>query len=338
MTAAEQTLTQSPTRQPGSQIVSGLLQRKCDCGQHTVAGGECDACGKQRLQRREANHAGSPEVPPMVNEVLSSPGHPIDAATRAFMEPRLGHDFAQVRIHTDARAAESAAALRARAYTVGSSVVFAGGQYAPGTATGKALLAHELVHVVQQSAAAPAGLFAASAVDSAEEHEAATVASQALGGRADLPQVQSRTPIQLARQPDDPTAPAGPASPTQVELIRVSCESNTIEFETNAGVYVYGLVDCDIEDADYMAEVTVDGNNVNFSGPPNGGTARFPYRISPGQPNPSTFFPNQTTVHIVTGTLSPTPGPVPGPPSPGPGAKVKVCSRDLQISPVGKHS
>ena len=70
-------------------------------------------------------------------------------------EPRFGYDFSQVRIHTDARAAESARAVNARAYTVGREVVFGAGQYSPGTAAGQRLLAHELTHIVQQRASAP---------------------------------------------------------------------------------------------------------------------------------------------------------------------------------------
>ena len=66
------------------------------------------------------------------------------------MEPRFGHDFSQVRVHTDARAAESARAVNALAYTVGRDVVFGTGQYMPGTMEGKRLMAHELTHVVQQ--------------------------------------------------------------------------------------------------------------------------------------------------------------------------------------------
>jgi hypothetical protein len=66
------------------------------------------------------------------------------------MELRFGFDFSQVRVHTDAQAAESARAVNALAYTVGSDIVFGAGQYAPGTAAGKRLLAHELTHVVQQ--------------------------------------------------------------------------------------------------------------------------------------------------------------------------------------------
>ncbi|MGB9632210.1 MAG: DUF4157 domain-containing protein [Chloroflexaceae bacterium] len=89
-------------------------------------------------------------MPPIVHEVLRSPGQPLDAETRAFMEPRFGHDFSRVRVHTDARAAESARAVNALAYTVGRDVVFGAGQYAPGASAGRRLLAHELAHVVQQ--------------------------------------------------------------------------------------------------------------------------------------------------------------------------------------------
>ena len=67
------------------------------------------------------------------------------------MEPRFGHNFAKVRIHTDGRAAESAKALRARAYVVGNHMVFGEDQHKPGTLSGRRLLAHELTHVVQQN-------------------------------------------------------------------------------------------------------------------------------------------------------------------------------------------
>jgi hypothetical protein len=68
------------------------------------------------------------------------------------MEPRFGHDFSQVRVHTDSKAAESARDLTANAYTVGRNIVFGTGQFLPGTQMGWQLLAHELTHVVQQSA------------------------------------------------------------------------------------------------------------------------------------------------------------------------------------------
>ncbi len=116
-------------------------------------GGEEDVFQTRSVvQRRVGGDVGTQaEVPPVVHDVLRSPGRPLDPATRAFFEPRFGHDFSAVRIHTDARAAESARAVNALAYTVGRDVVFGAGQYAPGTGEGQRLLAHELTHVVQQS-------------------------------------------------------------------------------------------------------------------------------------------------------------------------------------------
>ncbi|KAF5436621.1 Peptidoglycan-binding (PGRP) domain of peptidoglycan hydrolases-containing protein [Candidatus Methanophagaceae archaeon] len=82
---------------------------------------------------------------------LRGSGLPLPEPVRAFFEPRFGYDFSQVRIHTDAQAAELARALNARAFTVGQDVVFGAGQYALGTTEGMRLLAHELTHVVQQT-------------------------------------------------------------------------------------------------------------------------------------------------------------------------------------------
>lgn len=92
-------------------------------------------------------------VPPLVSEVLRSPGQPLDPATRRFMENRFGRDLSQVRVHTDSKATESARAVNALAYTAGRDVVFGEGQYTPGTFEGRRLLAHELAHVVQQTTA-----------------------------------------------------------------------------------------------------------------------------------------------------------------------------------------
>jgi len=97
----------------------------------------------------------SPEVPPIVHEVLRSPGQPLDPSARAYMEPRFGHDFARVRVHQDEKAGASASALGALAYTAGRLVVFARGSYAPRDASGTRLLAHELAHVIQQRGAVP---------------------------------------------------------------------------------------------------------------------------------------------------------------------------------------
>ncbi|MBD1836286.1 DUF4157 domain-containing protein [Cyanobacteria bacterium FACHB-472] len=92
----------------------------------------------------------SAEVPSIVHEVIRSPGQPLDLTTRAFMESRFNHDFGGVRVHTNAKAVESALAVSAKAYTVKNNVVFGEGNYAPTTQEGKQRLAHELTHVVQQ--------------------------------------------------------------------------------------------------------------------------------------------------------------------------------------------
>jgi hypothetical protein len=132
---------------------SGLLQRKCACGEPGQVGGECAECRKKKegtLQRASTLFAPPSEVPPIVHEVLRSPGQPLDVATRAGMESRFRHDFSQVRVHADGRSAHSAAAIGAHAYTLGQQVVFASGQYRPDTIPGTRLLAHELVHTIQQ--------------------------------------------------------------------------------------------------------------------------------------------------------------------------------------------
>ncbi len=185
--------------------LGSVLQRVCACGKHTTdQHGECTECRQKRLglQRRAVGN-GPGVAPPIVHEVLRSPGRPLDDQTRGFMESRFGHDFSgvpvtaprlataglavgpaddpfereaerqsqrvmsasatgnaslvgpdfsHVRVHTDSRAAESARAVNALAYTVGDHVVFGAGHYAPGTSAGRSLLAHELTHVTQQSA------------------------------------------------------------------------------------------------------------------------------------------------------------------------------------------
>lgn len=81
----------------------------------------------------------------------SSTGQPLEPATRESLEPRFGRDFGRVRVHTDVQAAEAAQSVGARAFTVGSNIVFGGAEYSPGTKAGQRLLAHELVHVAQQA-------------------------------------------------------------------------------------------------------------------------------------------------------------------------------------------
>jgi hypothetical protein len=112
---------------------------------------------KQGLSRQSAtNQPGTALVtPPIVHEVLNSPGQPLDAQTREFFEPRFGHDFSRVRVHADAKSDESARALNANAYTLGGHIAFAEGRYQPGTQSGRQLIAHELAHIFWQSPVHP---------------------------------------------------------------------------------------------------------------------------------------------------------------------------------------
>jgi hypothetical protein len=110
------------------------------------------ALSRQQLQMKSTGQDElSAAAPPIVHDVLHSSGQPLDAQTRGFMESRFGYDFSDVKLHTDARAAKSAQALNANAYTVGQHIALGEGQYSPQTPAGKQLLAHELTHVVHQS-------------------------------------------------------------------------------------------------------------------------------------------------------------------------------------------
>ena len=114
---------------------------------------KCAACEEEeeRLQKKEVGpQAAAGDAPASVHDTMRSPGQPLDLESRAFFEPRFGNDFSQVRIHAGTRAAESACSVHARAYTVGQHVVFGRDQYAPRTANGRHLLAHELTHTLQQ--------------------------------------------------------------------------------------------------------------------------------------------------------------------------------------------
>ena len=104
-----------------------------------------------RIQRDSGNPAEiMPDIETKINS-LKGGGQPLPDSILSFFKPRFGYNFANVRIHTDFRAIESAKAVNALAYTVGQRhIVFGAGQYKPDTAAGKKLIAHELTHVVQQ--------------------------------------------------------------------------------------------------------------------------------------------------------------------------------------------
>src|SRR5262249_8995374 len=127
--------------------------------------GECERCAGAMQRKETAASLGPPApavAPPSVEQALNSPGAPLPERTRAEMESRLGGDFGGGVVHDNAPAHRAASDGPAPAYTVGRHVVFGQGQFRTGTTEGRRLLAHELVHVMQQSGhesvAAPARL------------------------------------------------------------------------------------------------------------------------------------------------------------------------------------
>lgn len=159
-----------------------------------------------------ANASPAVAVPPIAQAVLRSSGSALDPALRSLMETRFRHDFSRVRIHNDARADASARALDAQAYAAGRDIVFAAGRYAPWTAAGMRLLAHELAHVVQQGDVNTGshGLFIGATHDAAERAADAAAAQVSEGGVA---APLAAAPARLRRQPNTPTAARGTGAP-----------------------------------------------------------------------------------------------------------------------------
>ena len=120
--------------------VGSTIQRKC---------AKCEKEEKS-IQRKETGGLGG--VPAATASYVSglSGGQPLNAGERSFFEPRIGQDLSRVQLHTDSRAAESAHGINALAYTHGNHIVFGAGQYQSESESSRRLMAHELVHTVQQ--------------------------------------------------------------------------------------------------------------------------------------------------------------------------------------------
>jgi hypothetical protein len=176
------------------------------------------------VERTQGNKPGAVETATAdlfdsVHQLLGSPGQRLDDGAKGYFEARFRYDFSQVRVHNDKKAAASAEALSARAYTAGNHVVFGTGQYAPETSEGRRLLAHELTHVVQQglgNASPPQSLPYAASVGEADAIAGSTskdetinaggvrsrVTMPAGGGRATAPPTMT-----IMRQPATSVAP-----------------------------------------------------------------------------------------------------------------------------------
>lgn len=194
----------------------GVLQLRCACGNH-ASGGQCATCAeKSSALRRSPGERVGEDVSPSVYDALRSPGQPLDRAVQTFMAQRFDHDFSDVRVHTDPAAAESARHVNALAYTVGSHLVFAPGQYAPSTPAGRHLLAHELAHTIQQTGGTPAPQSRLRVVSSSDPAEgAADAAADAVMGGAPVPDLAS-APAGVSRE--EGAAPAPRLGPRRISL------------------------------------------------------------------------------------------------------------------------
>jgi peptidoglycan/xylan/chitin deacetylase (PgdA/CDA1 family) len=189
-----------------SKAPARVLQR---CGSHPCPsggcqtenediGGEVTALGTaaRPAVARSSPHSGSSSghsergdgqgaavAPSLVETVLRTAGQPLDAVSRRTMESRFGHDFGNVELHTGAQAAQSAGAVGASAYTVGNHIVVGEG-FVAGSAQGQRLLAHELVHVIQQEGAVPSVQGATPMLDATDplENEAQVMADRVTAG------------------------------------------------------------------------------------------------------------------------------------------------------------
>jgi uncharacterized protein DUF4157 len=180
------------------------IQRMCpECENELHRQPRAEEDEAQALQAKEVPDR-TPEVTPDVQaqvNTIRGGGQPLPESVRAFFEPRFGYDFSQMRIHTDALAAESARAVSARAYTVGQDVVFGIGQYAPNSVEGRRLLAHELTHVVQQRSVSnySGDLSVSEPGDRAEREADVVTEAEGKGQNDQLGITSSRGPV-LARQ------------------------------------------------------------------------------------------------------------------------------------------
>lgn len=150
------TVTRMSSPRQNVQTQAAVVQRACkSCHSGPLEENEPlqrqaeDEDSDQMLQGADGQLQASEGAQTQINN-LKGGGQPLSPSLRAYFEPRFGQDFSSVRLHTDANGASAARSVNAKAFTLGSDVAFAAGQYSPETNSGKRLLAHELTHVVQQ--------------------------------------------------------------------------------------------------------------------------------------------------------------------------------------------
>jgi hypothetical protein len=235
-----------PSPSPGQEP---LLRRKFACGGGVGSSDDGGEYRPKQLQRKRAASSWPRShhslAPPIVHEVLHTPGRPLDSGVRAFMEPRFDYDFSRVRVHAGPLAAESAEAVGAQAYTVGQDVVFNDGKYTPSTTEGKKLLAHELSHVVQQAGASSGRELKIGSENDASEREAEKTADHVVNrGANDSPlRAMAPAPVRLARQNQDPAdagVPADGGNSSSTELTDDDAAKCTPLYLQKLCIYIVG--------------------------------------------------------------------------------------------------
>lgn len=139
---AEQVMRMPANENGFFRAAPNFILRKC---------AHCEEEQKDVHMKSGSNVSNGATASPTVHDVINSPGQSLDDGTRNLMESRFGYDFGKVQIHNDSLAHQSSAEINALAYTHGNHITFGVGQYQPHTNAGKQLLAHELVHVIQQN-------------------------------------------------------------------------------------------------------------------------------------------------------------------------------------------
>lgn len=244
----------SVTTQPGT------IQRKCaECEKEDAqVQRKCDHCEEEdkQVQRKASAPAAAAAAPGTVAQTLAAGGTPLDKGTRSFMESRFGYDFGKVKIHNHPLAHQSAKDIHALAYTSGNNIAFADGRFAPQTAAGKKLLAHELTHVVQQSGQRPA----VQAVNTTAVNTH-TYSNKPAGMPAIYPQgkVQANTNVTdeqegIVSTTQDAGTPPGPPAPSPVTT--PFCHIENAAFESIPS----GLVPATVTGGKLGAAFTMTGN------------------------------------------------------------------------------
>ncbi len=173
---------------------------------------------EEEEEELQAKPAGTrlPQVSPDLEarvEAQRGSGQPLGESARASMEPRLGVDLSDVRIHADAESDELSRQINAKAFTTGKDVFFRSGDYQPGTFEGQKLLVHELTHVAQQSEA-PTEPATRDTAPPASSEALGETAAPATGGKGTTVARQEETDVKIARQPVEVKGRSGPATPS----------------------------------------------------------------------------------------------------------------------------